>query len=311
MPTKPPPSLFNPDAAKSPRALINASTALIEELRNHGLVLLQRCFKTSKQPHDSAMLALFRHSLEMLDGFAILAAEAAIAPAVFQLRSLFEALLSLDYITNSDSSRRAYAYILVTDLMEYRKSLFALDPETQQGKQYRGIFARDPVTANRPVPMLADAETRCRKLDALLAQPPFKEIHDEYQRVRQEARDRSPKWYQLFGGPRNIEALAQQMNRPALYQQIYRNASASLHAARSLRDATIITPEEKLLLAPLRNWSQHKDAALTASGLGYFVLEDIYKYFLPDRINELKEWRKLEVKPWTDKLMSISRPHRS
>jgi hypothetical protein len=308
MPTKPPRQLFDPDVAKSQKALIKASTALTEELRNYGLRILERCFQLSKEPHDPAILALFRHSLEMVDGFTILAAEAAIAPAVFQLRSLLEALLSLDYIVEKDTPRRANAYILVTDLIETRKALLALDPTTQQGKAYNATFARDPITANQPIPIIPDARTPRDEIDILVAEPPLNEIHDEYQRVRTASRNRSPKWYQLFDGPRNVEALAEQMGRSGLYQQIYRNASATLHAARSLRDATIRTPEKQVLMAPLRNWSQHKDAALTAFSLGFFVLEDIYKYFLPDVNDELTGWYNREAKPLGDRLRSLSLP---
>jgi hypothetical protein len=242
MPTIPPKRLFDPGSAESQaQPSLDASVNLLTEVRNYGLSVLLDCAERSnRQDHDVPILMLYRHLLEVLDGFSILVAAMAPLPAEFQLRSLLEALFSIKYITKEDSARRALCYLVVTYHVEARKVLATLDPTTPQNKNFVSKFSQDEILSGVQLPELQNADQDRQALDRILNAAPLKDIYDEYLRVKRQ-RNRNPNWYELFQGPRNMEQLAQAINMPGLYQQIYRNTSESLHCGRTIREGLVRT----------------------------------------------------------------------
>jgi hypothetical protein len=168
--------LFDPESAQSQaQSSISASVSLLAEVRNYGLSVLVDCAnRSNKQQHDVAILMLYRHLLEVLDGFSILVAAMAPLPAEFQLRSLIEALFSIKYITREDSARRALSYLVVSYHVEARKMLAALDPTTPQNKTFVSKFRRDEILSGVQVPELADAEQDREAVDVILNTPPLR-----------------------------------------------------------------------------------------------------------------------------------------
>jgi hypothetical protein len=96
MPTEPFKHLFDPELSKAAaKERIAAAVALIEEIRNSGHALFARCgYRPEGGDENVAILFLYYHLLEMLDGVGILIAESAPNPAELQVRAVFEALMS-------------------------------------------------------------------------------------------------------------------------------------------------------------------------------------------------------------------------
>ena len=85
---------------------------LIESIVDYGTNLIPRCFRQSnRQIEDIVVLAvLLKHIVSMLDGLSILTSQGCIYPAHLQVRSLFEAFISMEWILKEDSSKRALQY---------------------------------------------------------------------------------------------------------------------------------------------------------------------------------------------------------
>jgi hypothetical protein len=92
-----------------------------------------------------AILLVYRHILEMLDSVNIQVAECAATPAALQLRAMFEALLTLENMTEDKGKTmfRAYAYLYEVELQR-KHFYFSQDPSTAEGKHLRQLMSNDP-----------------------------------------------------------------------------------------------------------------------------------------------------------------------
>src|SRR5436853_2666091 len=100
MPQQPLAVLFDPD--RSIQQLGSARTTAVEllgRLRQHGLGVLSRCPGEQGFPDEKvALLVFYNQLLEMLDATSVLIDQVALVPARLQVRAMFEALISLEYI---------------------------------------------------------------------------------------------------------------------------------------------------------------------------------------------------------------------
>ena len=101
MPTSSPKGLLVRDLSKAEsREMVDAAIPLLQEVVNYGLAVFARCSARPDGHDENLAIPLpFHHLLEMIDGVQILIAEAAPVTARLQLRSAFEALLAIEYVT--------------------------------------------------------------------------------------------------------------------------------------------------------------------------------------------------------------------
>lgn len=187
MPTEHFNSLFDPERAKTiARPRIDAARTVIDELRNYGHRLFARSsVRPSGNDEEMVILLVYFHLLEMLDGLGILVAEAAPRPARLQLRAMFEALLTLEYLAGADTVRRAHAY-LVCDIAERLENYDKLDPTSDAGRAFRDSLASDPDCAN--VPLSEYAPSDGENLKTALAGALYADAWAELQRLRSKNR---------------------------------------------------------------------------------------------------------------------------
>lgn len=200
--------------------------------------------------------------LEMLDGVRVLIAEAAPVPARPILRTIFEQLLTLRWLTDTERRTRAYLFV---NVVRDRAFFDRCDPSSAAGRAFRKLLQSDPLAAGAPLPNSAQAASRVnasrvKRRDQLLADPRCDEVHREYDALKK-ATKRRPEWYELFAGPRNIEQLAQRLGQTSHYEFVYRWLSRTSHAEDALlaRIAAVKpqTPQRATLhLRPLRDADQ-------------------------------------------------------
>lgn len=233
MATEPFKPLFDPELQKNLASRqIEAATALLGELRNHGHRLFDRCAdRPSGGDENMVILFLFYHLVEMLDAVGVLVSEAAVPPAQLMVRAEFEALLALKYVLKEDTVRRAHAY-LVCDVVERLEFYATLDPNTEEGRSLRQAIASDLDCAHMRLP--APRPAAAAALGSVLKKPLYKEGFEEHTRVRRKKRP-YPHWYELFGGPRSIRQLAQAVGHLGSYEILYGGWSATGHASDVIR----------------------------------------------------------------------------
>lgn len=229
LPTKPfEKVLYRELSISEARDLIDRASTLLREIVNYSTNALVRCqAEASGEPNeDVAIFMLYYHMIEMTDAVEILVSQCAPAPAVLQIRSIFEALLSLEYILETDYTRRSLAW-LAENIFDQVRAHDRLDPTTELGKEYAAAFKVAKRLRNLEIPSSVRSEalrisTRGREI---LAKDEFAEIQTEIAKHK-----RRPTWYHLFGGPNDLRHLARALRREADYLTFYGRWSRTVHA---------------------------------------------------------------------------------
>jgi hypothetical protein len=235
----------------------------------------------------------FLHVLEMLDGVEVLLNGAAPIPSKTTLRAAFEALLSMDWVATEDSERRGAAYV-VAEVHRRLATMERYDPETERGKQLKASVASDELGENLEFPEVVFGEQERADLRSMLDEPHLRLAAAEYERVRGIMR-RTPEFYALWDGPRDLEQLARRLGRSAFYEIMYRSWSGTAHANDLARQLRHINGEPAI--APLRDGTELVSSYAHAIYLGLQAIEvGLTKY----RFDELKSfwtWYRNKVSP--------------
>jgi hypothetical protein len=98
---------------------------------------------------------------------------------------------------------------------------------------------------------------------------PLKPVNDEWERIKLARKSAKPtppcptcgrgapiekgepEWYSLFGGPKNVQQLAQQLNVNYLYEFMFRPWSGATHAINNMRN--VYASDDAVILRPIRH----------------------------------------------------------
>jgi hypothetical protein len=215
---------------------VYASPALAAVV-DYGLATFERCSATAKTGDENfGILFSALHVFEMLDGADILLREGAVAPAYPLLRSAFEGMLVVEFITENDTQRRGAAYV-VEEIHRQLREKGSLDKDTDRGKQLLAEIAKDQHGLAIEFPPSSELKVQIESLEKALSRPHLKEAVDEYARLKK-LKKRSA-FYSFWGGPASIQQLAQCLKRGAQYEILYRWWSRTAHGGDLPRQASI------------------------------------------------------------------------
>lgn len=303
MPTDSPPDILDRNLSKAwVRHLIDLATPMLQEIVNHGVAAFARCSKTSAKTGDenAAILMPYLHLLEMVDGTQVLLAEAAPVAARLLLRSAFEALLTIEYITEADTKKRAYAY-LVAEIRERLAVYRTLDPNTPQGKRARKRLEDDKCVQDMQMPEIQDLSGQIENLEKLLRKPHWKDADAEFQAVKKRLKGRRPAWYQLYGGPSNLDALATHLRRAGEYDILYRRWSRTAHAVDAIQRISKGKKGE-VLLRRLRDTSEFDLVTSFAALFAIMATDCVISFLRPG-----ERWQPWYVREVQETLRKFSR----
>lgn len=160
--------------------------------------------------------------IQMTDAIEVLLSSGCGPPASILLRSLFESKLAIQYILESDSKRRGYAWLvchILQDIDAFERFGSANFSETLSAEGLVGM----------PEEELKEVPAAINRLKSKLELPGYVEAHSEYQRLRMERRGGRLEWYALYGGPSTIRGLARRLHQETLYQTLYQSTSRVAH----------------------------------------------------------------------------------
>jgi hypothetical protein len=210
--------------------LLSRFSEVIDEAVNFGSRVFKWCNASldGKADKEVPLILLFRHVLELLDAVSILIKESAAEPCKLQLRSIFEALLSINYLLEGKQDERAYAF-LVCHAYKKIKTYKKLDPKTQQGKQFRGVL-KGSILDDLDFGGRYDLKKMVEEKNKLFKKEGYKEAYQELERLRNVGR-KNPNWYEFYDGPRDLEQLAIHLNKREYYEIFYRYWSEYVHGS--------------------------------------------------------------------------------
>ena len=218
--------------------------------------------------HHSAVLMLTRHFCEQIDGIAVLAAEGCAEPSKPLLRSAFEASIGIRYILENDSERRGLAYHVAhahRRMKLYRK----LDPNEQAGQELRKKVKGDPIGEDilNSLPAF-DLPKLIARLTGMLQKPPYDVVEAEWKKRKKDMKG-DPPWFSLFGGPRSISALANQLGKAFWYQLMYSDWSDVVHAGSGMEHVAehVAGDGGPVVIRPLRHPDGLQSLIVLVAGL--------------------------------------------
>lgn len=260
----------------------------IEETVNFGSRIFQWCNESLEGNADKEIpkLLMFRHILEQLDAVSILIRQSAAEPCKLQLRSMLEALLSIQYLLEENQKDRAYAY-LVCHTEKKIKTYKKLDPSTLQGKQLKGVL-KDSQFEGIEVTERFELKKMVSEQQQLYKREGFKEAYEELKRLRKQGR-KNPNWYELFDGPRDLERLAAKFKKRDIYEFFYRNWSEYIHG-RDIISGNLGEDSTGTYLMSIR---QPFEAQFIASMAITMALESyrlMIKHYVPLQITHYRVW---------------------
>ena len=237
MPTKPLETILYRDLSKTEaKEDIETSSKVLQELVNFGTNAIARCSTstslTGKENEDVAVLTLYRHIIELTDGIEVLLSQSCPMAAIPVLRSAFEALLAIEYLLENESDYVQRSLAWIVSYTHKRINMYdRLDPSTQKGQAAKELFDRDKVMTENSIKFgsISDIQKAKAKLQVVLTKPNLQPIESEYLKQIKYKKNNNIQWYSLFGGPANLRALANQLQRGGFYEILYRQWSTIVH----------------------------------------------------------------------------------
>lgn len=289
---------------KEYRDLLFQITGIIEECVNFGTHILVWCSeKPKKDGSDLTITLIFRHFIESLDAITVLIKHGCADPTEPLLRSIFEALIGLEYILEKDTVQRALLYEVAhahRKISLYKK----LDPTSDQGKQFKKVLSNDSTVKNINLPAF-DTNKLIANLENMLKKPKYISVDEEWQRYKK-TNKRNPNWFSLFGGPKQIIDLAYRVNRGGLYEYLYRNWSQSVHATGVIRNITRDNFGNSAIIG-LRNPKNIQIYSSLSLSMVMASYTKMIKYYIPDKKKDFQEWYIKNIRDWYLRLSSNKR----
>lgn len=300
MPTEPLQSiLYRELATVNAKPLIQIASPLLRELVNFGTNALVRCATSTKRKvnEDLAVFSLYRHTLEMTDGVEVLLSQACATPSIPLLRSSFEALISMEYIVQSDAEyvTRSLSW-LVGYIHERIRTYQRLDPTTTRGADILKAIEQDESIQSLPLPPKIEIDKALHNLTALLADPQLAAIHHDFLSL-----PGRKAWYRLYGGPNDLRQLSHRVGRSAFYEYLYRYWSRVSHAhhfAASIAE----DPKGHARFRPIRDPQELKPVAAVAASIALAATRKLITKFRPGETVAI--WYQRDVRPLISQLYS-------
>lgn len=223
--------LVHPAACEEAQLYIQSHGACVRLMlsRASSLTALLCAWECQEPAEKESLHALFLQMIEMADAVDVLLRRCVPVPACLQVRSMFEALLSVEYIVQEDGPSRALAWQYFR-LMERLRQSERQDPSTARGQQWAEAVAHDNVgwalTPPPPAMVHRDVEGARREL----LEPRFGAVRKLVEDCGVKHDDGVRHWYSLAGGPKSLRELATHLGRSAQYSALYSYWSEIGHA---------------------------------------------------------------------------------
>lgn len=205
----------------------------------------------TKGEENIAPTMLFRHFLDLIDSISVLARKSCGDTSKLLIRGALEAMLGIEYLFEKNTFDRALAF-LVIDTINQIKTLKKLNSKTKEGKELNKIIEDESIIMGgfKLNPEL-DLDDEIVRKESVLSQPKFQNAMNEYNQLKSK-KEKNPKWYRLFDGPKNIEELAMRLKRRSIYELLYRKWSGPVHGSDIFLGRLVPNEEKGVDIVQLR-----------------------------------------------------------
>lgn len=299
MPTKPNEDLLpNQDENRGIIAILAQYSLLLDEAVRFGTRVFEWSLgKVHEGDHHIAAFSLFRQSLELLDSISVLIKNSCVLPCKTLLRSLFETMLSLEYMLQSDSANRGRNYILC-----WKHEQQGRLKQQLEGDKLKQIFVErlkdDKVLKNMKTPPISDSDIKqaVELKEKIFKSTTYSGAEASFQEKKARRKGQDPRWwFSLNNGPENIYKLAEKLKRPAQYDLLYREWSGYSHGTESM-EGTVDFRKGEIGFHQLRNPNNAEFMAFVAITFALTIFQIMLREYSADKIGAYSEWYKSEIR---------------
>lgn len=268
--------------------LDRAFTALL----NDSTWTCARCYESANETflHDTILL-LLRHILEMADAIHVLLLSSASRPALLELRSMFEALLYIEYILETDSERRAKAYVVRSRLWSLKLAKRMLR-DSEARKQFLKEVSSDPLVTRQMLESWVTEQEEIDKAESVLKSPDLKEVYDRFRAFQKTV----PFYKALDGKPGTLRDLAIHLNRggQALLQDSWSRHTHPDTVGAQLHDSGT---EMEGRMRHFRDGGEISNVASVAASIVRQAMEATLGLLRPEELRRYRERYSREIAP--------------
>lgn len=274
----------------------------LTDIVNYGSNLIPRAYDSSdKKLEDIIVIAvLLKQIILMIDAAEVLISQGAVTAAYLQARATFEASLYIEWILKSDSEKKA-RYYYISNLRRQRLWALRFDDSTIESQAF--IEALEPVKEHIDTKDLGNlqrqAEEEVTGIDALLLKPGWKEISEEYEKVKNKSIGAERDWYRLLGVS-SIRQLAKRVGRLGMYELYYSRSSEVIHGT-AYKDH-IRLGKGKITFEPVR---QLKDANLVLRFINITAIDTFKSVLTHYRYGELTNFARKYTLDWRNAFLNV------
>jgi hypothetical protein len=177
-------------------------------------------------------------------------------------------------------------------LRTYRK----FDQTSEQGRAYRNLHKKDRLAGDMIVSIPpALVKSAIANLESLLKRPEYKDANAEYQKQKKSSSG-NPYWYSLYGGPKNIEKLADHLELPAMYHILYRQWSSASHGTDIIQGKISTRSEGQAAILQLRLPTDAQVLTSLAVTIALELFQTIIRHYVPVRMDDYRVWYTTEIR---------------
>ena len=276
--------------------ILNEFSEAIEETVNFGSHVFKWCFNAATGRDENIPIFLsFRHVFELADSVSMLMKQSCIEPCKILLRAIFESLLTIEYILEKDTKRRAMDFMVWHTHQELKicRRWHSDDPLC---KEFKGKIKADKVLKNMEITEFPQIKDEIDKRKKTLQLPRYSESEKEYQRLKKERKKEPRWWFSLHNGPENIEKLAKKLNRPAQYHVLYRQWSSAAHGIDIIRSKVSVDESGRVLIHQIRLPNDAQFVTLLTMSFASIVIRKFIDHFVPAKKSEAQKWYVDEIR---------------
>lgn len=238
---------------------------------------------------DTVIILFIRKIMEHLDAINILVEKSSFTQAKIILRTLLESVISLRFILNEDTEKRAAAYYLYRHYEEIER-MKCFDENTKDGKMYKKLMGEEK---------FHEVAEKCKKKKQVFERMvQSKNVFVEIEKLRKskikQKKKEFPKkkpyvsWFEVCSNVNSVKGMMKVLGWEKYYEALYGGMSLEVHAYNATTE--IISDEEGLHLKTLRNPLGGYGIIELTGNIALKALMDVYVY-LKDGEVEKEEFR--------------------
>ncbi len=290
------------------RRLADAVDVSLGKFLEVGKEVQTATYETGQNFHAVTMMMIYEFA-EAIDGASILVRVGASKNCALPLRTALEIGLGLHYILEDGATYEqrslAYEYFHLHDGLRWAQKV---DPEHPVGKQLRKELEGDPHADIFDVMTSGlDLKVEREKHEKRVNSPRYASVRAEIERVKEErkkakkegtpVKDDAGNWYSLWGGPRDLRALALRLKMLSSYEVLYRSWSNAAHGEGAMKRVGGRAADGLIEFEPLRSPAHLQQRSLHACFLTVGLTRRLVDEVVPLVRDDFRGWYVNDMKP--------------